>query len=149
MRFARVLVGRLEGSRCGEGTKRGVSRAGVAGETGYISSRFIAEKRGDVIRLSDVECGSKRPASSNRGVSWKGAPGSSSSKMRGLTKSWAKSSFLGLGVRRKSSKGDSMGEVMYSLCCEESPRVQPQSISNCLLARKVCDLAYLHGGLRG
>jgi hypothetical protein len=102
--------------------KRGeASRAGVEGEKLYMVSRFTVEETRGAARLSDVDEGSKRPASSNSGVSWKGAPKSSPSTMRGLVKSRAKSSFLKPGVQRKSSKGDSMGEVKYSLCFEESP----------------------------
>lgn len=117
-------VGRLEESRGGGGAKRGeASRAGVPGESVYMVSGWTPGKRDGAARLSEEEGGSKKPASSNRGVSWKGAPKSSPSTMRGLVKSEGKSSFLRPGVDKKSSKGDSMGEVKNSLGCfaEESP----------------------------
>jgi len=45
-------------------------------------------------------------------------------------KSGAKSSFLRPGVERKSSKGDSMGEVKNSLCfAEESPERRIERIA--------------------
>jgi len=67
-----VPVGGLEESRGGGGAKRGeASRAGVAGEMVYMLSRLTAEKEGADARLSDEEWGSKRPTSSNRGVSLK------------------------------------------------------------------------------
>jgi len=85
-----VPVGRLEEeeSRDEWGAKRGEeSRAGVAGDRVYMLSRF-KDGKSCWARLSDEE-GSKRPTSSNRGVSWKGAPKSSPSAMRGLVKSGA------------------------------------------------------------
>jgi hypothetical protein len=126
-----VPVGRLEESPGGGGAKRGeASRAGVAGEIVYMLSRFTDGKRDAVARLSDEEGGSKRPASSNRGVSWNRAPKSSPSAMRGLVKSAAKSSLLRPGVERKSSKGDSMGEVKNSLrVAEESPGQRMERIA--------------------
>lgn len=107
-------VGRPEESRWGELKRGDASSAGVAGETVYMASRFMAAGRDGAGRLSDEEGGSKRPISSNRGVLWKGAPKSSPSAMRGLVKSAPKSSFLRPGVERKSSKGDSIGEVKNS-----------------------------------
>jgi hypothetical protein len=117
-----VPVGRLEESRGGGGAKRGeASRAGVAGEMVYMFSRLTDGKECAEARLSDEDGGSKKPASSNRGVSLKWV-NSSPSAMRGLVKSWPNSSFLRPGVDRKSSKGDSMGEVKNSFCfVEESP----------------------------
>lgn len=130
MRFLRVPVGRLEESRWGEEAKRGEeSRAGVAGETVYMLSRFMAEWGDGGGRFSEEEGGSKKPTSSNRGVSWKGAPKSSPSAMRGLVKSGPKSSFFNPGVQRKSSKGDSIGEVRNSLFAEESPARSKERIA--------------------
>jgi hypothetical protein len=101
----------------------------VVGEREYIESRLMAEEGGCTGRLSEDECGSKRPMSSKRGVFGKGAPKSSPSAMRGLVKSVGKSSFLRPGVERKSSKGDSIGEVKYSLCLEESPAWRRERIA--------------------
>jgi hypothetical protein len=128
VRFLRVPVGRLEERRRGEAKRGEASRAGVVGEREYIESRLMAEERGGAGRLSDDEGGSKRPTSSKRGVLWKGAPKSSPSAMRGL-KSEGKSSFLIPGVERKSSKGDSIGEVKYSFCLEESPAWRRERIA--------------------
>ena len=123
-------VGRLDENRCG-GAKRGeASRAGVVGETGYKASKFMADEGLGAGRFSDDEGGSKRPTSSKSGVLRKEAPKSSPSTMRGLVKSEGKSSFLRPGVERKSSKGDSIGEVKYSLCLEESPGGQPQLVND-------------------
>lgn len=131
VRFLRVPVGRLEENRLGEAKRGEASRAGVVGETEYMASRGKDEESDDAGRLSDDGGGSKRPTSSNKGVCWKGAPKSSESTMRGLVKSAeGKSSFLRPGVERKSSKGDSMGEVKYSLWAEESPGGQPQSVND-------------------
>jgi hypothetical protein len=130
VRFLRVPVGRLEESRRGEAKRGEASRAGVEGETEYMASRLMVEEREGAALLSEDERGSNRPASSNKGVLWKGAPKSSPSTMRGLVKSAGKSSFLRPGVERKSSKGDSIGEVKYSLCLEESPGGQPRLVND-------------------
>ena len=69
MRFLRVPVGRLEESRRGEAKRGEASRAGVVGETEYMSSRLMDEERVvAAVLLSEDERGSKRPASSNKGV---------------------------------------------------------------------------------
>jgi hypothetical protein len=131
VRFLRVPVGRLEERRRGEAKSGEESRAGVVGETEYMASRLRSDERGGCAgRFSKDEVGSKRPASSKRGVLWKGAPKSSPSTMRGLVKSGGNSSFLKPGVGRKSSKGDSMGEVKNSPCLEESPGGQPRLVND-------------------
>ena len=93
----------------------------MAGEIVYMLSRFTDGKRDAIARLSEGG-GSKRPASSNRGVWWNWAPKSSPSAMRGLVKSGEKSSLLRPGVERKSSKGDSMEDVKNLLGFAEEDR---------------------------